>query len=105
MPEGFNTNSTALDSMVKNMMDTNELLNDNARKLAQAVDSVQTAWSGNAALAFTNLMTSFGNDFNTMNQALVSIAEQVGASRDVYAQQEEEAATDISLIMDTLNNG
>jgi ESAT-6 family protein len=106
MPDGgYKTSKEVMNGLVSNMMDTNEQLQDNGRKLAQAVDSVQGAWSGNAAMAFTNLMTQFGDDFSKMNQALVNIAEQVGASSDSYAAQEEEAASDISAIMSTLENG
>lgn len=87
------------------MVQTNEDLQDNGRKLAQAVDSVQGAWSGAAAQAFTTLMTQYQQDFDKLNTALFNIAEQVsGASRD-YAAQEETAASDISTIMNTLADG
>ncbi|OLF04929.1 hypothetical protein BLA60_38195 [Actinophytocola xinjiangensis] len=101
----FKTGTEQLATAADQMVDTNELLQDNGRKLAQGVDSVQGAWSGAAATAFTNLMTQYQADFKTLNDSLFQIAEQVtGSSRD-YAQQEETAASDVSAIMATLEDG
>ena len=101
----FQTGSPELLKASDDMMNTNELLMDEGRQLAQAVDSVQGAWSGAAAQAFTNLMTQYSTDFNNLNQALSNIAEQVaGAARD-YQAQEDTASSDISAIMSTLDNG
>jgi WXG100 family type VII secretion target len=87
------------------MVQANESLQEQGRQLAVAVDTVQSAWSGDAAIAFTNLMTQYSADFDKMNTALFNIAEQVsGSSRD-YAAQEETAASDISAIMSTLSDG
>jgi len=74
-------------------------------QLGQAVDSVQGAWSGDAALAFTNLMTSYSRDFDKLNTALFNIAEQVAGSGRDYAAQEETAASDVSAIAATLSDG
>ena len=101
----FKTGSEQLKTAAGQMMDTNELLMDNGRKLGQAVDSVQGAWSGQAAMAFTNLMTAYNNDFTKLNTALVNIAEQVTGSADLYQQQEDAAAADVSAIAATLDNG
>ncbi len=87
------------------MVDTNEQLQDAGRRLGQAVDSVQGAWSGDAAVAFTNLMTSFNTDFTKLNTALFNIAEQVTGSAHTYAEQEEAAASDVSAIAATLSDG
>jgi WXG100 family type VII secretion target len=105
MPDGYITDPEQLKAMAQGMVDTNEQLQDNGRKLAQAVDSVQSAWSGAAAVAFTNLMTTYGNDFKALNEALFAMAEQVTGTSVDYTRQEEEASTDMSLIMQTLGDG
>jgi WXG100 family type VII secretion target len=105
MAGSFKTGTEELTKVSDQMVQANEDLQDQGRQLAQAVDSVQGAWSGAAAQAFTSLMTQYSTDFNNLNTALMNIAEQVaGASRD-YAAQEETASSDISAIMSTLDNG
>lgn len=85
------------------MMDTNELLMDNGRKLAQAVDAVAGQWAGAAQQAFNNLMAAYSADFTKLNDALMSISEQVGASAQQYQEQEDAAAADVSAIASTLD--
>lgn len=101
----FKTGTPELLTASDQMVQTNELLQDNGRKLAQAVDSVQGAWSGAAAQAFTNLMTQYQSDFDKLNTALFNIAEQVTGSADLYQAQEDAAAQDVSAIMSTLSDG
>jgi WXG100 family type VII secretion target len=101
----FKTGTPELLTASQQMVDTNELLQDNGRRLAQAVDSVQGAWAGAAAQAFTNLMTQYSTDFKNLNTALFNIAEQVSGSAKDYQRQEDEAAADVSAIMQTLSDG
>jgi len=101
----FKTGAPELLTASDQMVQVNELLQDAGRQLGQAVDSVQGAWSGDAALAFTNLMTSYSRDFDKLNTALFNIAEQVAGSGRDYAAQEETAASDVSAIAATLSDG
>ncbi len=101
----FKTGAPELTKASQDMVNTNELLTDEGRQLAQAVDSVQGAWSGAAAQAFTNLMTQFNTDFNNLNTALFNIAEQVSGSAQEYQRQEDEASSDIQAILGTLSDG
>lgn len=101
----FKTGTEQLTTAADQMVQTNELLQDNGRRLAQGVDSVQGAWSGAAATAFTNLMTQYQSDFKNLNDALFNIADQVTGSARDYATQEETAASDVSAIMATLEDG
>jgi WXG100 family type VII secretion target len=103
--DGFQTGAPELLTASDQMVQTNETLQDEARQLAQAVDSVQSAWSGAAATAFTTLMNQYNTDFTTMNTSLFDIAEQVSGSARDYATQEETASSDISAIMATLEDG
>jgi WXG100 family type VII secretion target len=105
MAGSFKTGTDELTTVADQMVQANESLQEQGQQLAVAVDTVQSAWSGDAATAFTNLMTQYSDDFQKLNTALFNIAEQVsGASRD-YAAQEETAASDISTIMNTLADG
>jgi len=101
----FKTGAPELLTASQQMVDTNELLMDAGRQLGQAVDSVQGAWSGDAALAFTNLMSAYNKDFTKLNTALFNIAEQVTGAAHDYAAQEEAAASDVSAIAATLSDG
>lgn len=101
----FQTGAPELTKAAGDMENTNQLLVDEGRQLAQAVDSVQGAWSGAAAQAFTNLMSQYSTDFQNLNTALNSIAEQVSGSATEYQRQEDEASSDISAIMQTLGDG
>ena len=101
----FTTGAPELKTASDQMVHANELLQDEGRQLAQAVDSVQGAWSGAAAVAFTNLMSQYHVDFSNMNTALFNIAEQVLGSSQEYQRQEDEASSDISAIMATLEDG
>ena len=100
---GFETGSAELLTAAGQMMDTNELLMDNGRRLAQAVDAVAGQWSGAAAQAFNNLMAAYNTDFTKLNDALSSISEQVTGSATLYQQQEDAAAADVSAIAATLD--
>jgi WXG100 family type VII secretion target len=99
----FETGSAELLTAAGQMMDTNELLMDNGRKLAQAVDAIAGQWVGAAAMAFTNLMAAYQNDFTNLNTALSTISEQVTGSATLYQQQEDAAAADVSAIAATLD--
>jgi WXG100 family type VII secretion target len=105
MAGNFQTGAPELTKASDDMVHANELLQDEARQLAQAVDSVQGAWSGAAAQAFTNLMGQYATDFQNLNTSLTNIAEQVAGSARDYTKQEEEASSDISAIMQTLSDG
>jgi WXG100 family type VII secretion target len=105
MAGSFKTGAPELLTASQQMVDTNELLQDAGRQLGQAVDSVGGSWSGDAALAFTNLMTSYSTDFSKLNTALFNIAEQVSGAAKDYAAQEEAAASDVSAIAATLSDG
>lgn len=100
----FQTGAPELQTAAGQCMDTNELLNDAGRMLAQACDQVEGAWKGVARQAFDNLMGQYAVDFQNMNTALMTIAEQVGASATEYAASEETNQADISAIMSTLDN-
>lgn len=99
----FKTGSAELMTAAGQMMDTNELLMDNGRKLAQAVDAVAGQWVGAASVAFNNLMAAYNADFTKLNEALSTISENVTGSATVYQQQEDAAAADVSAIASTLD--
>jgi WXG100 family type VII secretion target len=99
----FETGSAELLTAAGQMMDTNELLMDNGRQLAQAVDAVAGQWVGAAAMAFNNLMSAYNADFTKLNDALSNISEQVSGSATLYQQQEDAAAADVSAIAATLD--
>lgn len=105
MAGSFETGTEQLTTLSDQMIQANESLQEQGQQLAVAVDTVQSAWKGEAADSFRILMEQYGRDFDTLNKALFDIAEQIaGSSRD-YAAQEATAAEDISTIMRTLEDG
>jgi WXG100 family type VII secretion target len=100
----FEAGTAEIQTAAGQMMDTNELLNDAGRQLAAACDAVEGNWKGTARVAFNTLMEQYAVDFQNMNTALMSIAEQVGASATEYAASEEQNQADISSIIATLDN-
>ena len=52
------------------------------------VMGLQGQWTGQAATAFTNMMTRFDNNAKNLNAALEAIAEQLMAAGSTYDEKE-----------------
>lgn len=82
--------SEELDALAKHIADVNEQTQGTLRQVASTVDTLAGTWKGSAATAFGTLMSRFHDDATNVQQALMSIAEQISSSADVYAQNEQE---------------
>jgi WXG100 family type VII secretion target len=67
----------------------NEDVQATIKQVADTVMGLQGAWTGAAATAFQNMMVRFNDDASKLNQALLAIAEQLGAAGGTYQQQED----------------
>ena len=67
----------------------NEDVQATIKQVADTVMGLQGAWTGAAATAFQNMMVRFNDDATKLNQALLAIAEQLGAAGGTYQQQED----------------
>jgi WXG100 family type VII secretion target len=103
MAGGYTTSQAALDKAAGQMLDTNQQLIQAMQKMASELEPLQSAWQGEAATAFQNLIQHFQDDAKTMNNALDVIANNVSANAKQYAQQEADQAQQMSSILNTLN--
>lgn len=84
------------------MLNTNEQLMQALQKMASELQPLETAWKGDASVAFHNLIERFQQDAKTMNEALDHIANNVSSNAKKYAAQEAEQQQQLSSIMNTL---
>jgi WXG100 family type VII secretion target len=85
-----------LDALAKRIISVDEETQGTLRQVQGAVDTVSSTWAGDAATAFTNLMSRFQDDARKLQEALRTIAESIASSADVYARQEEDNKGSIS---------
>jgi WXG100 family type VII secretion target len=102
MAGSFQTGSAELQKAGQQMMQTNQELQSNMAKLAGEVEQIQSTWKGQAATAFQTLMERFATDAKNLNTSLENIATAIDTNAKNYAQQEEEAKSSVSAIMNTL---
>lgn len=99
---GYTTDQAALDRAAGQMLSTNEELMSALQKMASELQPLQSAWQGEAATAFHNLIERFQTDAKQMNDALDQIANNVSQNAKQYMQQEQEQQQSMSSIMNTL---
>ncbi|HEX3784639.1 MAG TPA: WXG100 family type VII secretion target [Pseudonocardiaceae bacterium] len=102
MAGSFSTGSAELQKAGQQMEQTNQEMMSNLQKLSGECEQIRSTWKGAAATAFTNLMQRFETDSKNLNQSLDQIAQAIGANAQNYAQQEQEAQSSITSIMNTL---
>ncbi|PSL54746.1 WXG100 family type VII secretion target [Saccharothrix carnea] len=99
---GYATGIPELENAAKDIMSTNDGVQGILNNLRNTIDSVSGAWKGEAATAFGRLMERFNDDAAKLQEALVSIAEQITGTTQTYVQQEQEQAQEMSQIMGRL---
>lgn len=99
---GYTTDKDALDKAAGQMLTTNEQLMKLLQQMASELEPLKTAWKGQAATAFQDLIDHFLQDAKTMNDALDHIANNVSSNAAAYARQEEEQQQQMSSITSTL---
>lgn len=99
---GYQTGAAELIQAGKSMNETNQELQANLSQLANEVESIASAWQGQAATAFAQLMEAFQNDAKNLNDSLNKISEAIAGSAQAYQRQEEESAQSVSAITSAL---
>ncbi|MDU0290688.1 WXG100 family type VII secretion target [Saccharothrix longispora] len=99
---GYATGVPQLQNAATDIMNVNDQTQATLNQLRNTIDAVSGAWRGSAADAFKNLMDRFNTDAAKLQEALVSIAEQISGATQTYVQQEEEQAAEMSNIMGRL---
>ncbi|SDD47857.1 WXG100 family type VII secretion target [Actinokineospora iranica] len=70
--------------------------------LRSNLEPLRDNWKGAASTAFATLMERFDADAAKLHDALAGISEQLKASNEAYARQEEEASSSLSNITNVL---
>jgi WXG100 family type VII secretion target len=89
MPDGYTGTVQDFTDAQQKVTGVNEDVQATIKQVADTVMGLQGAWTGAAATAFQNLMVRFNDDATKLNQALLAIAEQLGAAGGTYQQQED----------------
>lgn len=87
----------------KQVLDVKEQVDGILKNTANTVSGLASAWQGQAATAFNNLMERFQTDAKTLQDALQGIAEQLNNAGSTYQQQEEEHSAAMSNITSQLD--
>ena len=98
MANGYATGSDELLRLGKQIDDVNSQTQNTLKGLNGKLEILQSAWSGNAATAFHQLLERFNEDTAKLQQALQSISEQITGTAQTYIQQEEEHSSSLSNI-------
>ncbi|NKE61929.1 WXG100 family type VII secretion target [Lentzea sp. PSKA42] len=98
----FSLTPEDLDALAKHIANVNDSTQGTLRQVRSSVEGVQSSWQGTAATAFQNLMTRFDEDARKVQEALMSICEQISSSSEVYKQQEAESEQSVSTIANRL---
>src|SRR5262245_210376 len=89
MPDGYTGTVQDFTDAQQKVTGVNEDVQATIKQVADTVMGLQGAWAGAAATAFQNLMGRFNDDATKLNQALLAIAEQLGAAGGTYQAQED----------------
>jgi len=89
MPGGYTGEIQDFTNAHQRVIQVNESVTGILKQVQNQVMSLQGAWTGAAATAFSNLMARYNDDAVRLNQALQAIAEQLQAAGSTYEAQEE----------------
>jgi WXG100 family type VII secretion target len=99
---GYGYAEGAHEAASKHVREVNAQLQQQLNQLAARLESVQGAWSGSAATAFTALHQRWNADTVKLNQTLESIAGLLDTSGSTYAATEQEGQAGFSKILGAL---
>lgn len=93
MAGGFTGNVEQFTEAEKRVTEVRVSMDQNLGKLRDNIESTRAGWSGDAALAFNNVMKRFDEAGRGLNQALQNIGdllEQAGSKYNASEQQQQE---------------
>ncbi|WP_158844786.1 WXG100 family type VII secretion target [Saccharothrix deserti] len=102
---GYQTGSPELFQAAKDIVSTNEGVQNILAQLRNTVDGLSSAWVGSAADAFNKLIQRFDEDAKKLQDALLAIAEQMDETATTYVQEEEAQSQEMSQIAGRLGGG
>ncbi|GGM51531.1 hypothetical protein GCM10012275_23020 [Longimycelium tulufanense] len=102
MAGSYTTDSATMQQAGNDIANTNQEIQGLLSNLRGQIEPLQSAWKGQAATAFHNLMERWNTDAKKLNDALMAISEMMGASAKSYVQQEEEQSQSMNSILGAL---
>lgn len=94
-PEQFQQAYLDVDDIAGQMM-------SNMSTLRDRIEATRAGWQGEAAQAFQNVMDTFDERNQKLNDTLAGIAELLQKSGNTYAEAEEEQNVELNNIASTL---
>jgi WXG100 family type VII secretion target len=95
---GFGTTVEEMARAGRHVLDVNADVQADLAGLRAQLAPLQSAWTGDAAGAFTALMARWDADARSLSEALQAIGEAIQGSGRTYAQQEEAQSAGLSAI-------
>ena len=102
MAGAFGTQTDVMQKAAQAVAQTVQDINSEMRSLQGNLEPVASAWKGQAASAFQQLMERFNEDGQKLTQALDAIGEALGANTKNYSAVEEQQQSSISAILNGL---
>jgi WXG100 family type VII secretion target len=88
MPSGYEGTVEDFTNAHRDVVDVKEQVEGILKQVWDTVAGLQGQWAGQAATAFSNMMTRFDQNAKDLNAALEAIAEQLMAAGSTYEEQE-----------------
>ena len=99
---GYGTSVEEMAKAATDVDNVNQQSQDALRSLASQLSPLESAWKGQASVAFRTLMERYQADAAKLHDALQGISEQLKGSSEAYARQEEESSSSLSNISNVL---
>lgn len=98
----FATGSQELLTAGQDIVNTGSEIDGILKSLNNIIDGIGNAWQGQAKDAFMTLNTRFDEDAVKLNTALKDMADQMTGGAQLYIQQQEEQAQEMSQVLGRL---
>ena len=103
MTEGISRQDGAQQAASPRVRDVNAQLQQQLSQLTSRMESVQSAWTGDAATAFHGLQQRWTDNANKLNSTLVDIADMLDSTGARYDATEVETQQSFSGITSALD--
>jgi early secretory antigenic target protein ESAT-6 len=103
MANAYGTDFEVMAKAAQSVRDTVEQIQLEMRSLQSNLEPVASAWKGEAASAFLQLMERFDGDGQKLTQALTAIGEALGQNTTNYSQVEESNTGSITSLLKGLS--
>lgn len=102
MSGSFNTETDTMQRAAGHVHQVNDQVGAQLRTLASQLAPLESAWQGQASMAFHQLMVRFNENAGKLRTALNGIGEQVAGASTTYATEDEAQQRTMSAITNAL---